>query len=55
MYKDPYNHSLGTEACVEGYEFQMEGNEWNVISEVSLSSRAEELKGNLQNLYDAGH
>ena len=40
MYKDPYDHSLGTEACVEGYEFHMEGNEWNVISEVSLASAA---------------
>lgn len=35
MYKDPYNHSNGTQACVDGYEFHMEGNEWNVISEVN--------------------
>lgn len=34
MYKDPNNHSLGTQACIDGYEFHMEDNEWNVISEV---------------------
>jgi len=36
MYKDPNDHSLGTQACVDGYEFHMEGNEWNVISEWGL-------------------
>ena len=36
MYKNSSDHSLGTQACVDGYEFHMEGNEWNVISEVSL-------------------
>jgi hypothetical protein len=37
MYKDPTNHSLGTQACVDGYEFHMDGNEWNVISEVKIA------------------
>ena len=34
MYKDPGNHSLGLQPCLDGYEFHMEDNEWNVISEV---------------------
>ena len=37
MYKDPKNHSLGTQACVDGYEFHMDNNEWNVISEVKIA------------------
>ena len=37
MYKDPKNHSLGTQPCVDGYEFHMDSNEWNVISEVKIA------------------
>ena len=37
MYKNPQNHSLGTQPCVDGYEFHMDNNEWNIISEVKIA------------------
>jgi hypothetical protein len=36
MYVDPDNRSLGTQECVHGYEFHVEGKEWNVIAEWGL-------------------
>ena len=35
MYVDADNHSLGTTACIHGYEFHFEDDkEWNIVAEV---------------------
>ena len=39
MYADPSNHSMGTQACTEGYEFHFYGeNEWTITAEVKIES-----------------
>ena len=37
MFIDPSNQSLGTQACVHGYNFMIEENEWNIIAEVTIT------------------
>ena len=35
MYLDADNHSLGTTACIHGYEFHFQDDrEWNIVAEV---------------------
>ena len=38
MFQDPTNHSLGTQECVQGYEFHFSHpDEWTIVAEVHTS------------------
>ena len=34
IFIDPDNHSSGVQPCVDGYEYTVDGNEWNIVAEV---------------------
>ena len=35
IFIDPENRSSGVQPCVDGYEFIVNDNEWNIVAEVS--------------------